>query len=431
MIGYSFVHDEWYVCKFERTNLYILKTKCEKPRIINGDINAPANIIVAIFEDGRIYYFDKTSTIEIIPCSEYYEYLYCDINYFVLDGQVTNLSFGKIGKVSFVGGVISPMLQLMDSMEFSLLYQSKQLKVLFNKSAVNNEDSCDTDCGKLILESKNYSTKYSIDIEFDETDNFDFIYAVINKMYDFIKFINYDYQPSIQKIEVQDAARVLSYHDRTINYDCAIVSSFSYLGNIKSKIENVLKYVLENECEKFDFLSLLEKKEILFAETNVLAEAIESIVDDRDCNFSGELKQEIDLYVKLKAEIKKTIDNFEKENSTIDNNKKSFILSLVEMSRFRQKVECLFLEYNKFAQNYPSFYSNISESDIKAISKDIQTERNNIHGNNCHVDSDKYFIEVQYVLFGLLIYISKKCQLDDSEIFNLYNKLFKYRFPIQ
>lgn len=431
MVGYAYIDNNWHVCLFENRKLFILKTRCNRPIALIGDVNIPSNLIFALCEDNFAYYFDTSSSTKTQLFSEYYEYVYSDINYFVLEDVTGDCSLGKIKKISLVGGIIPAMLQSRDVLEFSLPYKSKQLKIIFNRRKENVNDVCDIGIGKMILDSESNLTKYSIDVEFDATDDLGFVYYIINRLYDLVRFINCDYQPYIQKIEVQVETKTLHYFNRNINYDCVKVANHNSIGNIRNKVENTLKFVLKNEKIKYDFLGLLEKKEINFAETNILAEAIESIVDHSDCNFSGELKQEVDLYVKLKAEIKKTIDNFEKENGALDNDKKNSILSLIEMARFRQKVEYLLLEYNKFAQNYPSFYSDISEFDIKAISKDIQTERNNIHGNNCHVDPPKYFLEVQYVLFGLIIYIAKKNRLDDSEIFNLYNDSFKHRLGSQ
>lgn len=34
MIEYAFINNNWLLCKFENNDLYTLKTKCNKPRII-------------------------------------------------------------------------------------------------------------------------------------------------------------------------------------------------------------------------------------------------------------------------------------------------------------------------------------------------------------------------------------------------------------
>lgn len=436
MIGYAYVNKEWYMCKFEDNDLFITKTKCHRPRIIDKDLEVPSNIIFAMCEDDKFYYFDKSSTIEIKPLSEYYQAVYQNINYFVLNGVYQDFSFDKINKISLVDGTISVMLQLMkpiDIMEFE--YKSKKIKIIFNKRQETSMDFCALECGNMLLEDNKIRTKYSIDVEFEETDNIPFVLSIIYKVYDFIRFVNCSYRPYIKTIEVYTSSFTLEYIDKDINCNSLSVGNYSYIGNINNKnIGNIFDYVLKHDECKFDFLTLLNKHELKFEDTNILAEVIDAISPQYDPKLNNPIAKEIGLYKNLKDKIEDTINQFEIENEKLDDNKKNFILSLVEMSKFRQKVEYLLSCYNEFAKKYSSNYVILSENDIIALSKDIQTERNKIHGESHdkkgkikYVEPTRYFVEVQYVLFGLIIYISKECKLSWTEIFNLFNSAFSYR----
>lgn len=435
MIGYVYVNKEWFMCKFEDNDLFITKTKCDKPRIIDGNLEFPSNIIFAMCEDDLFYYFDKSSSVEIKPFSEYYQFIYKNINYFVLRGVYRDFSFGKINKISLVNGTISVMLQLMkpiDVMEFK--YKSKKIKIIFNKRQETSMDFCALECGNMLLEDNKIRTKYSIDVEFEETDNIPFVLSVIYKVYDFIRFVNCSYRPYIKTIEVYTSSFTLDYTDKDINCDSLSVGNYSYINNVRNNVCDILNYIFEHDKCKFDFLSLLNKRELKFEDTNILAEVIDAISPQYDPKLNNPISKEIELYKKLKDKIEDTINQFEIENEKLDADKKNFILNLVEMSKFRQKVEYLLSCYNEFAKEHSSNYVILSENEIIALSKDIQTERNKIHGESYdkkgkikHVEPARYFVEVQYVLFGLIIYISKECKLSWPEIFNLFNSAFSYR----
>lgn len=433
MIGYAYVNKEWYMCKFDDNDLFITKTKCNKPRIVDNDLEIPSNIIFVMCEDGLFYYFDKSSSVEIKPLSEYYQFVYKSINYFVLKGVYQNFSLGMINKISLVDGTISVMFQLlkpMNIMEFE--YKSKKVKIIFNKRQENSMDFCALEYGNVLLEDNKICTKNSIDVEFEATNDIPFVLSVICKVYDFIRFVNCSYRPYIRTIEVYTSSFILEYADKNINYNSLSVGNYSYIGNINDKnIGNIFDYVLKHDECKFDFLSLLNKHELKFEDTNILAEVIDAISPQYDPKLNDPIAKEIVLYEKLKDKIKDTINEFEIENEKLDAGKKDFIQSLVEMSKFRQKVEYLLSCYNEFAKEYSSNYIILSENEIIAISKDIQTERNKIHGESCDkkkkakkVEPACYLAEAQYVLFGLILYISKECQLSSSEIFNLFNSVF-------
>ena len=430
MLGKIYIDNGWSLCKFDGNDLYILKIRCEKPSIISNRVDLPNNLLIAICEDNCIYYFNIASSIEIKLFSEYYYCCYENINYFVLDGLYFDYSIRNINKVSFVGGTISAMLQLMENNEtnngYEIIYASKKLNITFNTSTVENSDSCKLEYGNLLLYSQNVYTKYSIDISFENTKDISFILDVISKIYDFIKFINCNNSPCIQKIEISTDTFILNYFDKSINYNCDKINSYNYLSNVKNHIGTALNFFLNNSL-KFDFLSLLEKNSIDFESTNILSQAIESIVLDNDIECGKILNTKIEKYYELRKEINNTIINFEiANNCKIDNDDRNFILTAVKIPTFRQKVETLLNCYNYYVKNYNKYYYPLNENSIHNISKSISNQRNNIHGEKSHTP-DSFIYEIQYVIFGLLIYISKKCGFADGEIFNLYNKIFLHR----
>ena len=426
MLGKILIDNDWHICKFEDKNLYILKTSCESPLLINKDnITLPNHIYISLLDNGQIYYFDSNSSIEIRLNSEIYHSMFENINYFALSSLTKEYSLNNVRKISFVGGIVAPMLQLLENISFNLDYKSSPIKIFFNKQQESVEDLCRLDFGYLMLETNNTIVKYSIDIEFDNNNDFGFIYSVIYKIYDFIRLINCDAQPCIFKIEVVTNNFKVDYFDKIINYNCDAVYNFNMIANVKSKLGKILNSIFGKDY-KFDFLECLNRNEILFEDMNMLSQAIDSISPQYDLGLKNSISTEIEKWKKLKDKIKDTINEFEKDNGKIDSNKKSFILGLIEMSKFRQKIMYLLNEYNKFAEQY-SKYITLSEKQIIEISKDISDERNNIHGNNNHISPNKLIHEIQYILMGLLVFIFLDYGLSYFEIFNLLDSTFHCR----
>lgn len=430
MLGKSYVNGGWFLCKFEKGNLYILKTLCSKPFIFHEEINIPPNLIIGFFEDGQILYFDASSSIEINLASEFYHSIYENINYFKSTGLYPDYSFNKASKISLTGGIVSTMLQLMEPTSVDIQYNSKDIKISFNKTQEKNNDSCVLGYGTLMLESEKLYTKYSIDIEFEETNDFKFVINTIYKVYNFLKLFNCNDSPCLQQIEIRTNNFTLNYFDTNINYNCSKIGNYNLIVNIKDNLAKFLQYFFINPY-KFDFLNLLNKNELNFNDTNILTEAIESIAPQYDRNLDDCISREIKMYEKLKETLKSTINQFETNNKfKIDTQKRTFILKLVELSRFRQKIEYLLFCYNKFADTYQQ-YIKLTNKQIQNISKNMQKERNNIHGINEVETPQGYIYEVQYVLFGLILHICFECSLSFSEIFNLYDNVFKNRLHQQ
>lgn len=93
------------------------------------------------------------------------------------------------------------MLQLIDPLKITLCLDSKNISVLFNIKQETSTDLCLLEHGNLILNGDKKFTKYSIDIEFNETNDLSFVYKIIYKMYDFTRFINCDFAPLYKKLK--------------------------------------------------------------------------------------------------------------------------------------------------------------------------------------------------------------------------------------
>lgn len=112
----------------------------------------------------------------------------------------------------------------------------------------------------------------------------------------------------------------------------------------------------------------------------LLAQSIENNVNIVDVDLqSSNLTDEILLYQNLKLEIETTIETFEDKYDKIDAQKKSFILSLIEIPRFRQKIEYLYERFNDFAK-HSSKYKELEYEDMKNLSRQVNFARNTIHG---------------------------------------------------
>ena len=120
------------------------------------------------------------------------------------------------------------------------------------------------------------------------------------------------------------------------------------------------------------------------------------------------------------------VNTFEKNNGNIDLDKKNFILSMIELPRFRQKVEYIFERFNAFANNY-SKYSAIDDQDIQIYSKQIGFARNTIHGQlNEKFDSKKAEEGAMLTIIGLYLYILEDCNASSACQFNLIQCMFSH-----
>lgn len=428
MIGKTFIDNNWCLCKYANNTLYLLKCTCTKPMFITQEsIKHIENILCVFFENGEIYYFDLHSCIENKVDSDFCYVLYENPSYFVdniLNGNY-NFPFEKIKKVSFINGIISPMLQSSTFSTKTLSFKELELKISFNNNESLIEDTCKLYQGTMLLNSKSSINTYSIDVEFEPINSLSLFGEIIKKIYNFIKIINIDFNPAIEKIIVETEHTKMYYCSNNINIGGSYVYRYNFLSNAKNGLDKILAFSFSDNAN-YDFLNLLDKSKFDLNDYYNLAKSIETITPNYDTNNNDEIGNEIKKYSALKSEIKKTIEIFESNNGNIDTNKKSFILSLVEIPRFRQKIEFILSRYNIFAEQYKS-YVILSNKQILSISKDIQTARNQIHGKELNLNKNKLVYEVQYVLMGLCLYIFDTCGLEKSDEFNFLNHIFSSR----
>ena len=179
------------------------------------------------------------------------------------------------------------------------------------------------------------------------------------------------------------------------------------LGNIKE--------------EKYDisFINLLNLEQININDVWSLAKSIESIGNEND--LTNKVEEEILIYKKLKNEIKRTIEGFEKDNHfKIEEQKRDFILSLIEIPRFRKKVTNILNKYNHFSKKYQK-YVELTDEEIDEYSKILSNLRNSIHGKVTTI-TDKELQVIYLTILALYLYLLDEFDCDNK--FNLVQMIF-------
>ncbi len=100
------------------------------------------------------------------------------------------------------------------------------------------------------------------------------------------------------------------------------------------------------------------------------------------------------------------------------------IMRMIELPRFRQKVEYIFEIFNTFANDCRK-YTAIDEQDMQIYSKQISLARNTIHGQlNEKFDSKKAEEGATLAIIGMYIYILEDCNASNACRFNLIQCMF-------
>ena len=93
-------------------------------------------------------------------------------------------------------------------------------------------------------------------------------------------------------------------------------------------------------------------------------------------------------------------------------------MSLIEIAKFRKKVEFVIEKYNAFAKIYKK-YSNFDDATLNDYSKQLQLARNTVHDSaKKHADKEKAEFAAKLCIVGLYIYILDKCGASSACIFN-------------
>lgn len=425
MLGKVFYKENWHLLRFECGKLEIFKEKCsEKPLLFKGEeVNLnDGSLITAILEDGRIYIFDINSGCIAKDFSEYFLIVIYNINYFVSD-MVDTTKFKRINSINklvFVNGILKPMLELSKPLTIDVDFGNVKAQVKFYiEECKNNLLFKMGDYSKMLTSNPNIEQEYKMSIEFGNKINLNLLNHIIDNIIKFLSFFNFDLFPYINKIIIETEDNSFLYYKNTVNYKEKYIRKWNYLNNCKSKfIINTLEKIKD---EKYDigFIGLLNLEQININDVWSLAKSIESIGDEND--LTNKVDEEISMYKELKNKIKQTIDDFEKDNKfKIEEQKKCFILNLIEISVFRKKLTNILNRYNNFSKEYQK-YEELTDEKIDDYSKIISVLRNSIHGKTTIITSEELRV-IKLTIFALYLYLLDEFGCDNK--FNLVQMMF-------
>ena len=425
MLGKVFYKENWHLLRFEYGKLEIFKEKCsEKPLLFRGEeVNLnDDSLLTAILEDGRIYIFYINSGCIEEDFYEYFLIVIYDINYFVSD-MVDTTKFkwvNSINKLVFVNGILKPMLESSKPLTIDVDFGNVKAQVKFYvEECKNNLLFKMGDYSKMLTSNPNIEQEYKMSIEFESKIDLNLLNHIIDNIIKFLSFFNFDLFPYINKIIIETEDNSFLYYKNTVNYKEKYIRKWNYLKNCKSKfIINTLEKIKD---EKYDigFIGLLNLKQININDVWPLAKSIESIGDEND--LTNKVDEEISMYKELKNKIKQTIDDFEKENKfKIEEQKKCFILNLIEIPVFRKKLTNIFKRYNNFSKEYQK-YEELTDEKIDDYSKIISVLRNSIHGKATIITNEKLRV-IKLTIFALYLYLLDEFGCDNK--FNLVQMMF-------
>lgn len=425
MIGKILYEKEWHLCRFESDILDILHTVCKAPkRLIGTKVKFAPNAVIASFEDGSLRFFDLSGAVDIVQ-SEYTAYRFTKPNYFkTKDADSYNIkNLNGIRKISFKNGVLKPMLELSHTPDIEIEVENIPAKVCFRVTKANDNILCDMTHGRMLSNNPSRLTEYCIDICFKKCINIETLNIVVDRLNKLVQVINIDYNAPIGSVEVKTNIGVLFYFKSGIHYAQRPIVRYNFIANCKSIIQELVKNIM---ADKYDlgFLALIDKDFYTPNDYWVLAQSIENNINIKDVDLQSPiLSDEIVLYQNLKTAILETITIFENKNGNIDSDKKQFILSMIELPRFRQKVEYIFERFNSFASG--SKYDAIDDQNIKIYSKQIGFARNTIHGQvNEKFDSKIAEEGAKLAIIGMYLYILEDCNATNACQFNLIQCMF-------
>ena len=104
----------------------------------------------------------------------------------------------------------------------------------------------------------------------------------------------------------------------------------------------------------------------------------------------------------------------------IEEQKRSFILSLIEIPRFRKKVTNILSKYNNFSKKYQKYVA-LTDEEIDEYSKILSDLRNSIHGKVTTI-TDKELQVIYLTILALYLYLLDEFNCDNK--FNLVQMIF-------
>ncbi len=427
MLGKIYFQDKWYLCRYENDTLDILQNTCSKPGRF-GQSKIPFNLssVLAHFEDGSICFFDLRGIQNTVNFDEYVCYRFNSPNHFKSDRIepyiVKNLN--GIKKLTFKNGVLKPMLELSQIPSFEIEIEGVMCKICFRIKKKMDDVLCKMQYGTMLSNNPNKITEYCVEIGFNKSIDIDNLNSVIDRLYKFVQFINLDYAAPIGSVEVKTNNGQLQYFKKGIHYAQQPIIRYNFIANCRSIVQELAKAIFSNKYD-MSFLSLIDKETYNANDYWVLAQAIEKNVNIADVNLQSQtITDEIQRYKSLRSEIGSTIRDFEKRCGKIDGQKKDFILSLIEIPRFRQKIEFLYEKFNDFAK-CSSRYKEIEDKDIIDLSQQVSFARNSIHGQmNEKFNVKRAEIGAITAVLGMYLYILDECGAEQATKFNLIQCAF-------
>lgn len=427
MIGKIFYQTRWCLCRYENGILDILRNTCSAPLyFLQSKISYNIGSVIASFEDGSIYFFDIRDTTVLSNFDEYVADRFYAPNYFKTDRieSYAIKSLKKIKKVTFKNGVLKPMLELSHIPKFEVEVEGVICKVCFCIKKKSDDFLCKMEHGTMLSNIPNKITEYCIEMCFNKGIDIDMLNSIIDRLYKLVQFINMDYTAPIGSVEVETNNGPMLYFKKGIKYGQQPIVRYNYIANCKSIVQELSQKILSDKYD-MSFLSLIDKEIYTANDYWLLAQSIENNVNIVDVDLqSSNLTDEILLYQNLKLEIETTIETFEDKYGKIDAQKKSFILSLIEIPRFRQKIEYLYERFNDFAK-HSSKYKELEDEDMKNLSRQVNFARNTIHGQpDVKFNKEIAKFGATMAVLGMYLYILDECSAEDSIKFNFIQCAF-------
>ena len=421
MIGKIFFKNEWKMCRFEKKILEILRSSCEIPWLLHNINFNPASFTVAEFEDGYFYFFDLSDGVEEV-CGEYAQYRVRVFNFFrtIEHLPLRQFDLSDFNSIAFNNGVLMPMVTLSDVPKFEIEIKNVNIQVEFCLDEIKEDFLCKTEFGAMLSTYPTIRQKYEFVATFPHAVNLSMLNGIIKKLYKIIQFISTDYNAPIESLIVKSNIGDLMYYNSDIYLtNEPVIKRYNYIGNCRGYIQTIAQNLVD---DKYDvgFLSLIDKEDLVDNDYWLLGQSLETNIPDKiDEQLESIIfKSEIKSCNELKGKIKQTIESFEDENGEIDQTRKSYILSLIEIAAFRKKAELAFEKYNSFAKNY-SKYRYFNDIELNEFSKQLQLARNTVHGSRGkNLDKEKAKSAATLCVIGLYIYILEQSGALSNDIFN-------------
>lgn len=422
MLGKIYFKNKWTLCRFENNILDILHHTCDAPWVAKDNDIRSKGLIVSMFEDGHVYFFDLSGNFDEIK-DEYVQFRFTGPNFFkstryTPKGEYTIKTFER---VTFKNGILMPMITLSQIPKFDIKIDELNIQIEFCASVVEDDVLCKMKYGTMLSSYPTKKVEYSVTVTFPCAVELLMLNKIIKKIYKIIQFISTDYCAPIENLIVKTNIGELTYHNNDVCLtNKAIINRFNYIGNCDN-IKELSQFIVEEKCD-IGFLALLDKEDFNEGDYWTLGKSLETNVDNDIDNYvqNVDFREEISIHTKLREEIQDTIVKFEEQNKIkLAENKKSFILSAVAIPYFRRKAVFALEKYNNFAKVY-SKYKKFDDTILNEFSRHLAFARNTIHGEQkIKANEDIAELAATICILGLYIHILEQGGSSCSCIFNL------------